>query len=70
MYGHLPDYEEFHGYDLGIDSELSQTDGMIYADFRKPSWGASGRHLFSVGIPKKLYRRPGILAGGGKERRI
>ena len=27
MYGKLPDYGEFQGYDLGIDSELFQIDG-------------------------------------------
>ena len=37
MYGRSPEYGEFHGYDLGIDSELSQIDEAIYANFHKPS---------------------------------
>ena len=45
MYGHLPDYGEFHGYDLGIDSELSQIAEKIYANFYKQSRRTSKRHL-------------------------
>ena len=54
MYGQLPDYDEFHGYDLEIDSELSQIAGNIYANSRIQSWETSKRHLFLVGIPKQL----------------
>ena len=53
-YGQLPDYDEFQGYDLGIDSELSQIDETIYVSFHKPSWRTLKRHLVLVGIPEKL----------------
>ena len=51
MYGGLPDYEEFQGFYLRIDSELSQIDEKIYADFHKPSRKTSKRHLFLVWAP-------------------
>ena len=56
MYGKVPDYGESHGYDLGIDSELSQIAKKIYANFHKPSWPTLKRHLFMAEIPKKLFR--------------
>ena len=34
MRGQLPDYDEFQGYDLGIDTDLSCVAGNIYANFR------------------------------------
>ena len=37
MYGQLPDYDEFQGYDMQIDSDLSRTDETIYANFHKSS---------------------------------
>ena len=63
MYGRLPDYGEFRGYDLGVDSGLSQIDEEIYANFYKPSRGALRRHLFLVGNPGKLHTKPQNSSG-------
>ena len=62
MYGGLPDYEEFQGFYLRIDSELSQIDEAIYANFHKPSWRGLNRHLFLSGITTKLLRHLKILS--------
>ena len=67
MYGQVPDYGEFHRYDMRIDSESSQVGEKIYADFHKPSWQTPKRHLFLAGIPQKLSRHLKILAGGDKK---
>ena len=67
MYGRLPDYGEFHGYDLGIGSEVSRIDGNIYANFRRQSWGTLMRHLFPAVAQAKLFRHLKILAGNGKK---
>ena len=48
MYGLLPDYGEFQGYDLGIDTDLSQIAEKIYADMHNPSCGTLKRHLLMV----------------------
>ena len=48
MYGKLADYGEFQGYDLGIDTDLSQIGEKIYANFHKPSWKAAKHHLLTV----------------------
>ena len=49
MYGQLPDYDEFQGYDLVIGSELSQTAEKIYADIYKPSRGDIATSFISGG---------------------
>ena len=51
MYGQLPDYDGFRGYDLGIDSGLGRVDGKIYSNFHMPSWRTLKRHLFLAGGP-------------------
>ena len=56
LYSQLPDYDDFQGYELGEDDILRQVSLRIYANFHKPSWGALKHHLFSVKIPKKLFR--------------
>ena len=40
----------------GVDSVLGQIAQEIYANFHKPSWQTSKRHLFMEEIPKKLRR--------------
>ena len=52
---------------MGIDSELSQIDGGIYANSQKPSWGTPKRHLTQAGIPKKLIRHRKIVAENCKK---
>ena len=36
MYIQLPDYDDSHGYDLGVGELLSQFVRGIYAHFHKP----------------------------------
>ena len=67
MYEQLPDYDEFQGYDLRIDSQLRQMSGEIYANCHKPSRKTMKRHLFQLWIPKRLLRHLEILAGNGKK---
>ena len=54
MYSQLPDYDDFQGYDLGIDTILSQIDQKIYSNFHQPSWRISKRHLFMAEMPKNF----------------
>ena len=67
MYEQLPDYDEFQGYYLGIDSEFPQMDGGVYANFHMPSWQTLMRHLPQVGIRKQLLRHLENLAGYDKK---
>ena len=66
-YSHLPGYREFQRYGLGIDAVLSQIAQKIYANSHKPSWQTLKRHLFTVGIPKKLFRGIKIIAENGTD---
>ena len=66
-YSHLPDYDDFQGRDLGVESFLSKIAQKIYADFRKPSWRTLKHHLFAVEIPKKFLRDIKNIDGGGKK---
>ena len=45
MYSQLPDYDEFQGYDQGVESVLGQIAQEIYANFHKPSWQTLKRHF-------------------------
>ena len=45
LHSQLPDYDDFRGYDMGID-EQSEVAKRIFANFHKPSWQTSKRHLF------------------------
>ena len=56
LYSQLPDYDDFRGYDLGIDEQLEKSDTLIYANFRKHPWQTSKRHLFTAKVPQKLFR--------------
>ena len=67
MYSLLPDYGDCQWYGLGIDAVLSQFAQKIYANFHKPSWQNSNRHLFMVEMPKKLLRWLKIIAGNGQK---
>ena len=40
LYSQLPDYDEFRGYDLGIDEQLEKATALIFANIHKPSWQA------------------------------
>ena len=66
-YGQLPDYDEFHGYDLGIDTDLSQINEKIYANFHMPSRQTLKRNLLMLGVAKNLFREFKILAGNDTE---
>ena len=56
LYSQLPDYDDFRGYDLGIDEQLESAASLIFANFRKPSWQTLKRHLFTAKAPRKLIR--------------
>ena len=56
LYSQFPDYDDFQCYDLGVGGILSRISRKIYANFHKPSWGTSNRHLLMAKIPKKLFR--------------
>ena len=56
LYGQLPDYDDFQGYDLGQGAILHQVAQRIYANFHQPSWQTLKSHLFSVNAPKKIFR--------------
>ncbi len=38
LYSQLPDYDDFRGYDLGIDEPLEQASALIYTNFHKSTW--------------------------------
>ena len=62
MYSRSPDYGDFHGFDLWVETSLSQIDRGIYANFRKPSWETL-KHRLSMGeIHKKLFIELGNIA--------
>ena len=67
-YGKLPDYEEFQGYVMRIESELSQMGGKIYANSHNPPRGAMMRQLPQVRTQKKkLLRHLEILVANDKK---
>ena len=57
LYSQLPDYDEFRGYDLGIDEQLELAATLIFANFHKPSWQTLKHHLFTAKVPQKLFRK-------------
>ena len=67
MYGRLPDYDEFQGYDMGIDTDLSRIAEKMYADFHNPPWVTLKRPSVMVEIPRKLLRELTILAENDKK---
>ena len=67
LYGKLPDYGDFQGYDLWIEAVLSRIARGIYAYFHKPQWGTSKRRVFMAEIPKKLLRDPRNIAERDKK---
>ena len=68
MYSQLPDYDDFQGYDLGIETILSQIAQKIYANFHKPSWQTLSHHLCMAKIPKMLFRDRKNIDGDEKGR--
>ena len=68
LYGQLPDYGDFQGYDLGMEDILLQIALRIYDNFHRPSWQTLKHHLFAVRMPKTLFRKIKELAGNGKKR--
>ena len=54
LYSQLPDYDDFRGYDLGIDEQLERAATLIFANFYKPSWQTSKHHLFTAKVPRKI----------------
>ena len=61
-YSQLPDYDEFRGYDMGIDVVLSQIAQKMYGNIRVPYWGTSKRHLSMVEIRKNCFAGTEIIA--------
>ena len=45
LYGQLPDYDDFQGYDMGEEDVLRQVGLRIYANFHKPTWKTLKHHL-------------------------
>ena len=37
LYSQLPDYDDFRGYDLGIDKQLEEIAKRIFVNLHKPS---------------------------------
>ena len=68
LYSQLPEYDDFRGYDLGVDEQLGEIAHQIFVNFHKPSWQTLKHHLFVSKIPKKLLRKIKILAENGKKR--
>ena len=68
LYSQLPDYDDFRGYDLGIDEQLEQITTLIFANFHKPSWQTLKHHLFTAKLPQKLLRKIKMLAENDKKR--
>ena len=66
MHSQLPDYDDFQGYDLGIETILSQISQKIYSYFRKPPWKTLKHHLFMAEIPKNLFRELRNIAENDK----
>ena len=67
LYSQLPDYDDFRGYDLGIDEQLELAATLIFANFHKPSWQTLKHHLFTAKVPQKLFRKIKILAENDKK---
>ena len=57
LYGQLPDYDDFQGYDLGQEDILRRIALGICDNFRKPPWQAIKHHLFPVGISKNYFEK-------------
>ena len=58
LYRHLPDYDDFQGYDMGEEGDiLRQAPLRIYDNFHKPSWQTLKHHLYAVKIPKNFPRQ-------------
>ena len=67
LYGQLPDSDDSQCYDLRQEGILRQVAHGIYANSHKPSWRTLKRRLFSVGIPKKLFREIKEIGQNGKK---
>ena len=67
MYSQLPDYDDFRGYDLGIDEQLERAATLIFANFHKPSWQTLKHHLFTAKAPRKLFRKIKLLSENDKK---
>ena len=50
-----------------MDSELSQIDEKMYANFHNPSWETTNRHLPLAEIPKGLVRHLEIISENDKK---
>ena len=70
LYVQLHGYDDFRRYDLGQEDISRQVAQRIYANFHKPYWETLKLHLFSVGIPKKLFREIKSIGGNGKKGRF
>ena len=54
LYGQLPDYDDFQGYDLGKEDILRQIPLVIYDNFHMPSWETLKHHLFMIKSQKNI----------------
>ena len=55
MFGQLPDYDEFQGYGMWIDTDLSRIDEKMYANFHKPSWKRRNAICLRWGSRRRRY---------------
>ena len=63
IYGQLPDYDEFQGYDLGVGTDLRRIAGNIYANSHNSSWKAVKHHVIDGGGAEEVI--PGAQNSSG-----
>ena len=56
----LPDYDDFQGYDLGMEGALHQVLRQIYANFHMPSWRTLKHRFFPGWNCKETFSRDQI----------
>ena len=57
LYSQLPDYDDFRGYNSGVDGRLEEIANRIFANSHEPSWQKTLKHyLFTAKVPQKLFR--------------
>ena len=52
----LPNYDDFRGFDLSNEVDVSAIAKRVSAGFAKPSPPTLKHHLFNTHVPKKLFR--------------
>ena len=54
MYIQLPGYDDFRGFDVSNENDLTAISKLFYEGFSKPSRLTHKRHIFRMNMPKKL----------------